>query len=100
MNGNDFKALRQYSRISRLEFAKLFGYKSDFIIRDIEKYDSVPIMFVKKLSELVFVDLTKPDNVKTALEGIPEKFFKTRKVNRRQEISIWRRGGKEANIFR
>lgn len=58
MLGKEYSAIRRYNRITQRKISEKMGYKTDFVIWDIENSTAlVPKRFIKVLAELCELDL-------------------------------------------
>ncbi|MBS3999160.1 MAG: helix-turn-helix transcriptional regulator [Desulfobulbaceae bacterium] len=76
MTGSEFRAIRRFNKFSQRTISAKTGiYVSDSAVKEIERGSKVPHFFVKILSWLMGLDLSKEDILRKQLDGIPEKFF-------------------------
>ena len=76
MTGSEFRAIRRFNKLSQRTISEETGmYVSDTAVKEMEKGNKVPHIFVRILSMLIGLDLSKEENLRKMLEGIPEKYF-------------------------
>lgn len=76
MTGSEFRAIRRFNKLSQRTISEKTGmYVSDTAVKEMERGGYVPHFFVRILSSLIGLDLSKEDNLRKVLDGIPEKLF-------------------------
>jgi len=82
MTGEQFSIIRRYNKITQSYLSSLFGYRTDYCVRELERQEIIPERFVKKLAEqtdLEFEKLTDDNWLKDYVAKIPQR-FKERKI--------------------
>ncbi|MCO5251889.1 MAG: hypothetical protein M9949_10780 [Candidatus Kapabacteria bacterium] len=76
MTGSEFRAIRRFNKYSQRTISEKTGmYMSDSAVKEMERGSKAPHFFVRILSSLIGLDLSKEDNLRKVLDGIPEKLF-------------------------